>query len=162
MSNSKLKQIKDIVRNFDVRDPRGAMVAIDKILKEKSLAPKQPKPSLSIKVFELAGGEINVSLKGVVGIDPAVVLAARESIDQFGQQEFGDVIRDDEGNIVGFEKFGDHKGITQNHDPYCDCPACRLKNTLAEIKVKIEAVRGQNGTTQGANDTDSGTTQGAN
>jgi len=141
MSNSKLKQIKDVMRNHDVRDPRGAVLAIADILDGESLAPKEPKPSLSIKVFELAGGEINVTLKHAEGIDPAVVLAARESIDQFRQQEFGAIICDDEGNIVGFEKFGDHKGITQNNDPDCDCPACRLKNILAEIKDKIEAVR---------------------
>jgi hypothetical protein len=141
MSNSKLEQIKDVMRNHDVRDPRGAVLAIASILDAKSLAPKEPKPSLSIKVFELDGDEIRVTLKRAEGIDPAVVLAARESIDQFRQQEFGAIICDDEGNIVGFEKFGDYKGITQKNDPECNCPTCRMKNVLEQIRGKIEAAR---------------------
>ena len=150
MSNSKLKQIKDVVRNFDVRDPNGAMIAIEHILKAKSLAAKQPKPVLTIKVFE-QGDEIDVALKHVANIDPSIVLAAKEVIDQFGQNKFGKVIRDaDSGELVGFEKFGEHNGIRQISGPECDCPACHLKDVLTikvfeqgdEIKVALMHVEG--------------------
>ena len=146
MSNSKLKQIKDVVRNFDVRDPRAAIVAIADIINAKSLAAKQPKPVLTIKVFE-QGDEIDVALKHVANIDPSIVLAAKEVIDQFGQNKFGKVIRDaDSGELVGFEKFGEHNGIRHISDPECDCPACRLKAVLKEIGAKIEAKRAEGDT----------------
>ena len=150
MSNSKLKQIKDVVRNFDVRDPRAAIVAIADIINAKSLAAKQPKPVLTIKVFE-QGDEIDVALKHVANIDPSIVLAAKEVIDQFGQNKFGKLIRDaDSGELVGFEKFGEHNGIRQISGPECDCPACHLKDVLTikvfeqgdEIKVALKHVEG--------------------
>lgn len=135
MSNSKLKQIKNVVRNFDVRDPRGAMEAIEHILKAESLVPKEPKPVLTIKVFD-NGTQIDVNLKHIDAIDPAIVLAAKEAINQFGQSRFGNVIHDtDSGEIVGFEKFGEHKGIKRISDPDCDCPACRLKDVLRAVRV---------------------------
>ena len=113
MSKRKYAQILDVFNNHPVTDPRGAMIAIEAIIKSKSLAPKAPKPALVIKVFE-DWDTLEVSLKHVEGVDPSVVLAAKQAICDFGQNTFGNAIKNaDTGELLGFEKFGDHKGITQ-------------------------------------------------
>ena len=55
MSISRIKQIKRILKDHDVRDPRGALQAIEQVVKQKSTDPR--KPVAVIKVFDQPEGK---------------------------------------------------------------------------------------------------------
>lgn len=91
MSN-KLKQIAAILANYDVRDPRAALRAIEQVLVAK--VSKGAKPVAVIKVFDnpesksalKCGVEIRFSRSRV---EPRHLNAALAGITQFGDNLFG-------------------------------------------------------------------------
>ena len=97
MSSSKLKQIKQIVRDHDVRDPNGAMLAIEKVLDAKSPTKKQ-KPVFKVEVFD-QGEVIKVDVSGLRTAKPKHVKCAVKAIKQFIAEKQKD----------------------------CDCPACQAE-----------------------------------
>ena len=59
MSNSRIKQIKQVLANHDVRDPHSTLASIELILAKKS--EKKAKPVLTVKVFEqIKGNEVTL------------------------------------------------------------------------------------------------------
>lgn len=55
MSISRIKQIKRILKEHDVRDPRGALQAIEQVVAQKNIDPR--KPVAVIKVFDQPEGK---------------------------------------------------------------------------------------------------------
>lgn len=80
MSSSKLKEIKAIVRDFDVRDPRDALFAIEQVLKAK-VTGKQ-KPVFKVEVFD-QGEVLKVDVSGRRTVKPKHTLCAIKAIKQF-------------------------------------------------------------------------------
>ena len=105
MSSSKLKQIKQIVRDHDVRDPNGAMLAIEKVIKGSIFEPKKEKPVFSIRVFN-QGPVIKVSLDGIKKVKPVHVIAAQNAIKDFVAEK-----------------------IAEGKDD-CDCPKCVARRAV--------------------------------
>ncbi len=79
-SKLKLKEIKAIVRDFDVRDPRDALFAIEQVLKAK-VTGKQ-KPVFRIDVFD-EGDTTKVEFKGGDSVKPRHVKCVLKAIKQF-------------------------------------------------------------------------------
>ena len=98
MSSSKLKQIKQIVRDHDVRDPNGAMLAIEKVIKGSIFEPKKEKPVFKVEVFD-QGEVIKVDVSGLRTAKPKHVKCAVKAIKQFIAEKQKD----------------------------CDCPACQAE-----------------------------------
>lgn len=46
------KEVKRIIADQDVRDPRATLLAIEKLLDAKITGPKKPKPFFSVSVFD--------------------------------------------------------------------------------------------------------------
>lgn len=65
MGISRIKQIKRILKDHDVRDPRGALQAIEQVVAQKNTDPR--KPVAVIKVFDQPEGK--GSLKSRVEIE---------------------------------------------------------------------------------------------
>lgn len=118
MSVSRIKQIKNIIHNTDVRDPRAALIAIEKVLQEPK--PKKPKKeSVAPAILQLTLVKLADSTTGcAVSFDPdqlkpAHVITALTALDEFGQDKFGT--------------------STQCDDP--DCPVHGTKKTIAGTPV---------------------------
>lgn len=80
MSSSKLKEIKAIVRDFDVRDPRGALFAIEQVLKAEVTGKQKPK--FRVSVFD-DGPFIRVDVDDLKTAKPRHVKCAVKAITQF-------------------------------------------------------------------------------
>jgi len=79
MSKLKLQQIKDVLRDHDVRDPRGALLAIIAILATKSEV-KKGKPVFTLKVFEYSDRAIRIDSKGLQNLQPNHVVAIQHAM----------------------------------------------------------------------------------
>lgn len=97
-SKLKLKEIKAIVRDFDVRDPRGAMFAIEQVLDAEISGTKKQKPVFKVEVFD-QGEVIKVDVSGLRTAKPKHVKCAVKAIKQFIAEKQKD----------------------------CDCPACQAE-----------------------------------
>ena len=91
MSISKLKQIKRIVKNHDVRDPHGAIAAIEEVLAQ----PKKPKDKGQTPILQLTLTRTNSAILGCViktdheQLQPKHVTVAIESLIEFGNEKYG-------------------------------------------------------------------------
>ena len=91
MSNSRLKQIKKIVKKHDVRDPRGALAAIEQVLAQ----PKEPKDKGPTPILQLSLVRTNSAVLGCViktdpeQLQPKHVTVAIESLIEFGTEKYG-------------------------------------------------------------------------
>ena len=154
MAISKLKQIKDVVRNFDVRDPTGAMIAIEGILKSKVQRTGRNgfvgKRVLKIEVFDnQERGEMQVDVKGLKTVEPHHILGVKQVIKDILLRKQAEERA--ESGEVGVE------GSAGDDD--CDCPACNLRRALDKV---IQKVGDRIAETKAAEvkKTDSGSTQG--
>ena len=97
MSISRINQIKRIVKDHPVTDPRGALLAIEQVL-----AQKEPKDGrvISIKVFDVPGSKsalkCGVEIKfSRSRVEPRHLNAALAGITEFGDNLFGSSECDD-------------------------------------------------------------------
>lgn len=97
-SKLKLKEIKAIVRDFDVRDPKGAMIAIEGVINAEISGTKKQKPVFKVEVFD-QGEVIKVDVGGRRTAKPKHVKCAVKAIKQFIAEKQMD----------------------------CDCPACQAE-----------------------------------
>ena len=81
MAISKLKQIKRIVKDHPVTDPRGAMLAIEMTLAQKN-PERKVRPNLRVDVFETNDG-FDVKIMGCDDRRPCHVKAAQQAIKDF-------------------------------------------------------------------------------
>lgn len=93
----KLKQIAAILANHDVRDPRGALLAIEKVVAQpKAKKPKAPKPLLQLALVKTGPKTGTVTVKfDRDNLKPSHVVKVIESLEQFGSDTFGDEQCDD-------------------------------------------------------------------
>jgi hypothetical protein len=61
MSNSRIKQIKRIIANADVRDPRATLIAIEDVLSQEK--PKKPVPALMFIAERINESRMGVTIK---------------------------------------------------------------------------------------------------
>jgi len=87
----KLDLIKRIVSEHPVTDPRGAMLAIDKVLASKNPNPeKKPAPLLSLVVEQVGPSKIAVAIKhNKLKLEPKHLDMVVESIGSFAADTFG-------------------------------------------------------------------------
>jgi len=104
MSISRIKQIKRILTNSDVRDPRAALIAIEAIVVAKEAEPaKKLKPVFSIHVYDHGNGDISVALeaKNEDKVKPshgyAAIKALHSYADKRAQAEIKEKISPQEG-----------------------------------------------------------------
>ncbi len=87
----KLKEIRRILTEHDVRDPRGALGAI-----EVALNSKNPNPEKKVKALITATLTENSDRTGEVkvitgeGFEPKHLIALIESLNHFGNEKFGE------------------------------------------------------------------------
>ena len=85
MAISKLKQIKRIVKDHPVTDPRGAMLAIEMTLAQKN-PERKVRPNFRVDVYETDTG-FDVKIKGCDGLRPCHAKAAQQAIKDFIAQK---------------------------------------------------------------------------
>ena len=133
MAISKLKQIKRIVKDHPVTDPRGAMFAIEMTLAQKN-PERKVRPNFRVDVYETDTG-FDVKIKGCDGLRPCHAKAAQQAIKDFIAQK---------GQAEG-ELDPEHKARIE-----------RAATTLSDIFAKLNAGAPK------VTDTDRDSTQGAN
>src|SRR5574343_306657 len=91
MSIYRIKKIKRIVKDHDVRDPRGALEAIENVLKQaKEPKAKLPDPVLTLTLTRTGKSTLACIIKSDHEVlKPQHILAAMESLDEFGSEKFG-------------------------------------------------------------------------
>ena len=91
MSNSRLKQIKKIVKEHDVRDPRGALAAIEQVLAQpKEAKDKGPTPILKLSLVRTNSAVLGCVIKtDPEQLQPKHVTVAIESLIEFGNEKYG-------------------------------------------------------------------------
>lgn len=91
MSISRIKQIKQIVKDHPVTDPRGALAAIEQVLAQ----PKEPKDKGPTPILQLSLVRTNSAVLGCViktdpeQLQPKHVTVAIESLIEFGNEKYG-------------------------------------------------------------------------
>jgi len=87
----KLKEIRRILTEHDVRDPRGALVAIEVALNSKNPNPeKKVKPLITATLTQTGNGEGKVEVVTAEGFEPKHLIALIESLNHFGNEKFGE------------------------------------------------------------------------
>ena len=118
MSISRIKQIKRILKDQDVRDPRITLGAIERVLAQPKA--DTPKPILTLTLTRTDKRTLAVVIKSNSEVLEAKhVVAAMESLDEFGQENFG-----------------------QCDDPDCPVHGAEAKRTTAEpLKEALNKIR---------------------
>ena len=87
----KLKEIRRILTEHDVRDPRGALVAIEVALNSKNPNPvKKVKPLITATLTQTGNGQGEVEVVTAEGFGPKHLIALVESLNHFGNEKFGE------------------------------------------------------------------------
>ena len=87
----KLKEIRSILTEHDVRDPRGALVAVEVALNSKNPNPeKKVKPLITATLTQTGNGEGEVKVITGEGFEPKHLIALIESLNRFGNEKFGE------------------------------------------------------------------------
>lgn len=91
MSISRIKQIKRIIAEHDVRDPRGALFAIEEVLKQKKpAADKQPPKPLFNMTLDRVGNKTTCTIQfDREKLKPGHVVKAIDLLQEFGSDVFG-------------------------------------------------------------------------
>ena len=97
MSISRIKQIKRILKDHDVRDPRGALQAIEQVVAQpKAKKPKAPKPLLQLALVKTGPKTVSVAVQfDKDNLKPRHVVTTIESLEEFGADIFGSEQCDD-------------------------------------------------------------------
>lgn len=100
MSISSIKQIKRILKEHDVRDPRGALQAIEQVVAQ----PKAEKPATVLTLSLIRTG--SKTMECIIKTDPEQLLprhvvAAQDILQQFGEEKFGGECNDPECPVHG-------------------------------------------------------------
>lgn len=75
------KEVKRIIADQDVRDPRATLLAIEKLLDAKITGPKKPKPYFSVSVF--ADGHCIIAANKDDAINLKGCYATHDALKQF-------------------------------------------------------------------------------
>ncbi len=87
----KLKEIRRILTEHDVRDPRGALAAVEQTLNSKNPNPeKKVKPLITATLTEHSGAAGEVKVVTGEGFEPKHLIALIESLNHFGNEKFGE------------------------------------------------------------------------
>jgi len=87
----KLKEIRRILTEHDVRDPRGALGAIEVALNSKNPNPeKKVKPLITATLTQTGNGQGEVEVVTAEGFGPKPLIALIESLNHFGNEKFGE------------------------------------------------------------------------
>ena len=91
MSISRIKQIKRILKEHDVRDPRGALQAIEQVVKQpKAEKSEATKPLLQLALVRTGPKNVSVAVQfDKNNLAPRHVVKVIESLEQFGSDIFG-------------------------------------------------------------------------
>lgn len=96
MSISRIKQIKRILKEHDVRDPRGALNAIEQVVKQPKSIPlteadkPAAEPLLQLALVRTGPKTVTVTVKfDRDNLAPRHVVKVIESLEQFGSDTFG-------------------------------------------------------------------------
>ena len=84
------KEVKRIIADQDVRDPRATLLAIKKLLDAKITGPKKPKPYFSVSVF--AGGEVVIASTDNDSANLNGCYAIHEALQQYAQKRVRDLL----------------------------------------------------------------------
>lgn len=75
------KEVKRIIADQDVRDPRATLLAIEKLLDAKITGPKKPKPFFSVSVFD--DGRVVIASTDVDALNLKGWHATRDALQQY-------------------------------------------------------------------------------
>jgi len=143
MAISKLKQIKQIVKDHPVTDPRGALLAIEMTLAQKN-PERKVRPNFRVDVYETDTG-FEVKLFGTEDVTPCQVRAAQQAIKDFIAKK---IAEEDAEREPKEELDPEHKASIE-----------RTATKLAALFHKFSEAQKQQ---PKVSDTDSNSTQGAN
>lgn len=92
MSISRIKQIKRILKEHDVRDPRGALAAIEQVaFQPKAEKPEQVEPLLTLTMTRTGKNTMEAAVRfDKENLQPRHVTKAIESLQDFGNDVFGE------------------------------------------------------------------------
>lgn len=141
MAISKLKQIKRIIKDHPVTDPRGAMLAIETVVEQEN-PERKVRPNFRVDVFETDDG-FDVKIKGCDDLRPCHVKAAQQAIKDFIAKKIAE--QDAERGQAEGELDPEHKARIER-------AATILSNSFAKLNAGAPKVT----------DTDRDSTQGAN
>ena len=116
MSISRIKQIKRILKEHDVRDPRGALKAIEQVVAQpKAAAEKPTKPLLQLVLTGAGDKMLNLAVKfDPNNLKPDHVVRVINLLQEFSNDTFGGECNDPNCPVHGtgatdlgelFEKF---------------------------------------------------------
>jgi len=176
MAISKLKQIKQIVKDHPVTDPRGALLAIEMTLAQKN-PERKVRPNFRVDVYETDTG-FEVKLFGTEDVTPCQVRAAQQAIKDFIAKKIAeeDAEREPKEELdpehkasiertatklaALFHKFRDaEREPKEELDPERKASIERTATKLAALFHKFSEAQKQQ---PKVSDTDSNSTQGAN
>ncbi len=89
----KLDEIRHILKEHDVRDPRGALVAISNVLIADIIKDKAAKPLITAQLFanvDGKGGEVHVTINKARPIEPKHLVTLIDALGEFGNEKFGE------------------------------------------------------------------------
>lgn len=91
MSISRIKQIKRILKEHDVRDPRGALQAIEQVVSQpKAEKPETTKPLLQMALIKTSPETLEIAVQfDRDNLQPRHLVKAIESLNEFGNDVFG-------------------------------------------------------------------------
>jgi hypothetical protein len=90
MTISRIKQIKRIIAEHDVRDPRGALFAIEEVLKQKKpKAEAQAKPLFNMTLDRVGNKTVCTIQFDREKLKPGHVVKAIDLLNEFGSDVFG-------------------------------------------------------------------------
>ena len=117
MSTSRIKQIKRILKDHDVRDPRGALKAIEQVVEQpKAEQPTEGnKPLLQMVLVKTGDNKLNVAVKfDNKNLTAGHLAKVIDAMNEFGNDVFGSECDDPDCPVHGtgatdlgklFEKF---------------------------------------------------------
>lgn len=87
----KLKEIRRILTEHDVRDPRGALGAIEVALNSKNPNPeKKVKPLIAATLTQTGNGQGEVAVVTAEGFGPKHLVTLIDTLGEFGNEKFGE------------------------------------------------------------------------
>lgn len=87
----KLKEIRRILTEHDVRDPRGALVAVEQTLNSKNPNPvKKVKPLITASLTKTGNGQGEVAVVTAEGFGPKHLVTLIDTLGEFGNEKFGE------------------------------------------------------------------------
>ena len=93
----KLKEIRRILTEHDVRDPRGALVAVEQTLNSKNPNPvKKVKPLITASLTKTGKGQGEVEVLTAEGFKVKHLIALIESLNHFGNENCQPELEDKE------------------------------------------------------------------